>query len=120
METGAELKPWCLEFRLWPAVSLLPLVLFAAGRVQPFEDSSLPEQGRANTRDSIFRSEDKPSSWIWEVKGEMLDNNLTVGCGTYRVARRFRSDIGESIPPTPSAAFPRRGKKPCKPRIAVA
>lgn len=36
-----------------------------------------------------------------------------------RTARRFLSDIGASIPPTPSAAFPRRGKKPCKPRIAV-
>jgi len=34
-------------------------------------------------------------------------------------ARRLRSDIGESIPPTPSAAFPRRGKNPCRPRIAV-
>lgn len=47
-------------------------------------------------------------------------NECKAEYGTYRVARRFRSDMGESIPPTPRAAFPRSGKKPCKPRIAVA
>jgi len=87
--------------------------------MRPFQDSNLLEWGWANTLGWTFRSGDKPSSWIWGVKGEVLDNFLKVGYGTYRAARRFRSDTGESIPPTPSAALPRRGKKPCKPRIAV-
>ena len=52
-------------------------------------------------------------------RGRVLGNHSEVDYGTYREARRFRSDMGESIPPTPSAAFPRRGKKPCRPRIAV-
>jgi hypothetical protein len=54
------------------------------------------------------------------MKEKVSDDHSKVGYRTYREASRFRSEMGESIPPTPSAAFPRRGKKPCKPRIAVA
>lgn len=37
---------------------------------------------------------------------------------TYNAARRFRSAVGYSRAPTPTAAVPLRGKKPCMPMIA--
>ena|ERR1700722_203235 len=38
----------------------------------------------------------------------------------HSAARRFRSAVGYSIDPTPTAACPLSGKKPCKPMIAGA
>ncbi len=40
------------------------------------------------------------------------------GKQTYRAARRLRSAVGYSSAPTPTAAVPLRGKKPCRPMIA--
>ena len=115
-------NPWgssFLKYHLLSPVSLAPLGSVPVHQTLQFRFWDLQRWGRADTRGWTFRNGNTPNTWIWEAEGKVLNNGLKVRYGTYRTARRFLSDIGASIPPTPSAAFPRRGKKPCKPRIAI-
>ena len=57
-----------------------------------------------------------PSSW----RGVMSEWTSGKACReTHRAASRLRSTVGYSSAPTPAAAVPFKGKKPCKPIMAV-
>lgn len=68
------------------------------------------------TPDSTAGSADRPihvicEHWLSDVDQNMLE--------TYKDANRLRSETGYSIDPTPAAAWPFKGKKPCSPMIAA-
>lgn len=60
-----------------------------------------------------------------QVQCRELRVNYMSFCGirmrmdAYSAANRLRSTVGYSIAPTPAAAVPFSGKKPCRPIIAV-
>lgn len=53
------------------------------------------------------------------LKYQMVESTIYESETTYRAASLFRSDAGYSIEPTPTAACPFSGKKPCNPMIAI-
>ena len=65
-----------------------------------------------------------PVAGAARLNGEHKAVRCNDACGgntsdvTYRAARRFRSAVGYSMAPTPTAAVPLSGKNPCRPMMA--
>lgn len=86
------------------------------------DDDALPSEGGGSGRCSRFVEWQRGHVHSRDLRKESSKSLYISGSRkidiTYNAARRFRSAVGYSTAPTPTAAVPLRGKKPWRPIMA--